>query len=185
MIPRKTLLLVAAGLVVIVVVVGVAFATGFLSSSANNNCPPGECDEKNPPVFFTIVVRGTVENPNLGVPYATISSISAVVTASPPPGLSFQVPKRDFWTNNYVLTLDYCLTYPGGQAYCTPDARNVPPSITGSVVGGGPSGYRFDLYQTGPKGTYSVRVTVHYQATGCNILQCAKSDVQKAVQFTI
>lgn len=184
-IPRRTLIIIGAALVAIVIVVAVVLALGFVQAPVNNPCPQGQCNTQNPPVYFTVLVGGAVVNPNFGAPYAIVDTISASVTGTAP-SLSFRLPRLDFWNNNYILTLDYCITYPNGQAYCTPTAQTPPGSITGVVGGDQTARYQFSLYETGPHGTYSISVTVHYQATGCNALQtCVKMDAQKSAGFTI
>lgn len=183
-IPRRSLFVILVGIVAVVVIAAVVLGFGFIQGPANNDCPPGQCGTQTPPIYFTIRIIGTVQNPNFGPPYATVDTISASVTGGPP-GLLFAVPRLDFWNNNYVLNIDYCLSYPNGQAYCTPRSQTPPPGITGFVGGGGSAGYQFNLYETGPHGTYSISVTVHYQATGCAILTCVKMDAQKSASFTI
>lgn len=182
MIPRKFLLAGIIGSVVVTLIVVVAFGFGFLQGPANNPCPSGQCSGGQ--VYFTISVIGTVYNPNWGAPYATVDVISAGTTSGPP-GVFLAFPKLDFWNNNYQLNIDYCLTYPNGQAYCTPNSQIPPPAITGTVGGGGSAGYTFKLYETGPRGSYSISVTVHYKATGCSITNCVTMDAQRSAGFTI
>lgn len=182
MLGRRALMIIA-GVVAAVVIIYVLVASGILKFNSNDDCPTGEkCDAA---IFFTVTVFGTVQNPNFGTPYATVDKITANATSGPP-GASFIIPPRlDFWNNNYQLTMDFCITFPDQQSFCTPKYRTPPGAITGWVGGGGSAGYQFPLYQKGPKGTYSISVTVHYQALGCQVFTCVKMDAQKSASFTI
>lgn len=185
MIPRKTLLVVGILVVVIVIIAAVAVGFGFLQSPANNPCPAGQCSNQTPPVYFTIVVGGASVNPKFDAPYAVIDTLTASATPGPP-GLMLTPPKLDIWNVNYHLDLTYCLTYPNGQAYCAPGAFPSPTPIEGWVGGDQTARYEFRMYHTGPHGTYSVRVTLHFVALGCNSgITCVVRDIPKSATFML
>jgi len=168
--------------IVAVLIIGVLFAAGFLGSS-NNPCPVGEanCNTAQP---FTIQVNGRVINPTWNPPYVVIDTIVAFQGGTP--GVTLAFPKLDFWNNNYALTLNYCISYPSGNTYCTGRAFATPPVQTGTVPGSGQIGYTFNMYHNGPRGSYSIQVSLVWTMTGCNLgTTCASGVVTKSSPFSV
>lgn len=162
---KRTFLIAIIGAVAAVVILAL-FAAGFINGPANNPCPGGQCGGSTGTVPFTVAITGRVINPYFAPPYAVVDSVSGYAAAAP--GLSFQVPKLDFWNNNFVVTGNACITYPSGNTYCTGGALGAAPTQAGYVGGGGQVGWKLFLYETGPRGSYTIQVSLLYQAVGCS-----------------
>jgi len=183
---KRTLFLIIVAVVAVLIVASL-FALGFLTGPSNNPCPATEsCSASQP---FTVQVGGRVLNPAWSPPYVVVDLISE--TPGGPPAMTLQTPKLDFWNNNYALTLNYCISYPSGTTYCTGKAFATLPVQTGTVPGGGccstgVTGYTFYAYHNGPKGLYSIQVTLTWTMTGCNLgATCASGTVTKASSFSV
>ncbi len=177
---RRTLLIGIVAGVAAVIVLSI-FALGVAFGPSNNPCPSTEvCGNQQP---FTIQVDGRVINPTWNPPYVVIDSI-AERPGSPPVTLAF--PRLDFWNSNYALTLNYCISYPSGNTYCTGKAFATPPVQSGIVPGSGQVGWRYYLYHNGPKGSYTIQVTLSWTMTGCNLgATCASGVVTMGAGFSV
>jgi hypothetical protein len=180
---KRTFLIAIIGTVAAVIVLAFV-ATGFLSAPVNNPCPYGQC----PPagggtVPYTVIISGRVINPSFAPPYAVVDSV--VAFAASPAALSFQIPKLDFWTNNFVVTGNSCITYPSGNTYCTGGSMGPAPSLQGSAPGGGQAAFKLYLYENGPHGSYIINVNLYYVQTGCVILQCVAMTAPMSTTFTL
>jgi hypothetical protein len=177
---KRVILISIVGLVAAIVVISF-LALGFLQAPNNNPCPYGQCPSGNIP--YTVAISGRVINPSFAPPYAVVDSV--VAFAASPAALSFQIPKLDFWTNNFVVTGNSCITYPTGNTYCTGSAMGPAPSVAGNVGGGGATAFQLRLYESGPHGGYIIQVSLVYQQTGCVVLSCLTMTAPFSTTFSI
>lgn len=193
MILPKRLIMIAV--VAIAAIIAIAVVVSAFTGIVNNPCPPGQCGQNNPPVYFSVTFMGYIVNPTWSVLYATVQNNGAssqpcgsacgqssgvVIAPSGAPGLSFKSPKLDFWTNNYKLTGSYTVTYPSGATYAYTFTE-----IDGAVAGSAQGAWSQTVYNQGPHGLYTVSLTLNYLQTGCNNGCSVSGQIQASGSGTI